>query len=226
MNKLIALLLKQPLWNAAGEGTPSGGNPPVDPPPPSDGNPTPTPSLLGGEPPPSEGEGQQTPPVEAAPLTAQDIQLPEGIEVPEEAMTEFLGLMNDAQLSAGERANKLLALQSNFITTALESVGKQIESQWESTQQEWRTQAQALPEIGGAKLPETLATIKKGLDAVGATKETYAALDLTGAGNHPEIIRVFHALTKHLAEGRPVSGAPTKGPLSQAEKMFGATSQE
>lgn len=226
MNKLIARLLKQPLWNAAGGGaaggTPSGAPPQADP--------APAPSLLGGEPntpPVGEGNPPATPPAEpAAPLTVQDITLPEGVSIPDETMTEFLGLMNDAQLSPNERANKLINLQQNFITSSLEAVGKQLETNWKDTQDQWRSQSQALPEIGGAKLPETLATIKKGLDAVGASKETYAALDLTGAGNHPEVIRVLHALTKNLAEGRPVSGGPTKGPLTHADKMFGGMKQE
>lgn len=234
MNKLSGVRWPEPLWNVASEGaggTASPSEPPVEP---ADAvaaeTPGVKPTLLGGDgAPPSEGGDQaaeEKPAEVVAPLTAQDLTLPEGLEVPEETLTEFLSVMNDSELDPKGRAEKLLGLQQSFMTTVLEDVGKHLETSWNETIEGWEKQVQALPEIGGKALPQTLATIKKGLETVGATKETFQAFDLTGAGSNPEIVRVLFALTKHLAEGSPVSGSPTKGPLTLEQKMFGNMKQE
>lgn len=214
MNKLFARLWNEPLWQAPTEGTQTPA--PADAP--AAETPKPAESLISGEAPAPASEA----PAEApAPLTAADLTLPEGMEIPEETLNEFLSILNDAEAKPADRATKLVSLQQAVTTKALEAVTQQLETSWTETQNQWRAEASALPEIGGKALPATLATIKKGLEAVGATKETFAALDLTGAGNHPEIIRMLHALTKPLAEGKPISGSPTRGPLTQAEKIFG-----
>jgi len=151
------------------------------------------------------------------PLIIDNITLPEGVTIADEAMTEFLDVMNDTELSVADRAQKLVDLQLGQSALAEEAQ----QEAWTGVQNEWREAAVALPEIGGDKLPSTLADIKSGLDKLGADKETYAALDLTGAGNHPAIIKILHAATAHLTEGRPTpDGRPAGGNLTQAERMF------
>lgn len=218
--------MKLPLWEAATEGTPAATPTPTTPTPTEasliDGQPPVTPE--GGEPKageaPKEGEGKAAE-GELTPLTADDITIPEGFEVPEETMTSFLGIMNNAELTPAARAAALIELQAQTMTASQEAAATANKTLWDETQTTWRTEAQALPEIGGAKLPETLATIKKGLETVGADKATFDAFNLTGAGNHPAIIKVLHALTKPLAEGGNVSGSPAKSELSQADRLFG-----
>ena len=133
-------------------------------------------------------------------------------------MQGFLDLINNNEISRAELAQKLVDMQLE----AGEEAMKQSQEAWDNTMTEWREQAQALPEIGGEKLNETLADIKSGLDKLGATADTYAAFDLTGAGNHPEIISILHKATAHLKEGTQPGAAasPAKGKLSQAESMF------
>lgn len=214
-----ALGMKLPLWDAATEGTPAA-TPPA------------TTSLIDGESPAPAGEGEGTPPAAGentspaggealAPLTVADITVPEGFEIPDETMTGFLDIMNNAEMAPADRAAALIALQTQAMTASQEAAATANETLWNETQTAWRTEAQALPEIGGAKLPETLATIKKGLEAVGADQATFDAFNLTGAGNHPHIIKVLHALTKPLMEGGHVSGTPAQSQLSQADKLFG-----
>ena len=225
MNKLLALW-HEPLWNVAPEGSGGGTEPAPAPEPETSPRPEETTepaTLLGGKTP---AEGGDAPPEPVTPLTAADITLPEGAEVSETAMTSFLEIMNNADFSAKERSEKLLALQHEFTASLLEDAGKQLQETWTSTLAEWERQAAALPEIGGKNLPQTLATIKKGLDAAGADPELYKALDITGAGTNPHVIKILHALTKNLTEGGPVSGSPTKGPLTHEQKMFGSMKQE
>ena len=180
----------------------------------AEGTPPPASSLLSGA--TEDGAEGAT----EAPLTAADIALPEGVEVDEASMVSALEVMNDAALTPKARLEKLIALQHEVMTRAAKESEEASLKLWNDTQDQWRKEAQALPELGGAALPKTLATIKKGLEAVGADKSVFEALDVTGAGNHPAIIRVLHALTAKLAEGGPQSGTPTRSSLSQAERLY------
>ena len=184
----------------------------------AEGATTQSPSLLSGA--ADEGTGGAAESAAEAPLTAADITLPEGVTVDEASMASALEVMNAADLSPKERLEKLISLQHEVMTRAAKESEDASLKLWNDTQDQWRKEAQALPELGGAALPKTLATIKKGLEAVGADKSVFEALDVTGAGNHPAIIRVLHALTAKLAEGGPQSGTPTRSSLSQAERLY------
>ena len=156
------------------------------------------------------------------PIAADAITLPEGVERDEEAITGFLEIMNNQELSRADLAQKLVDYQVSAQQKGMEASVEAATSLWDQTQDEWRTAAEALPEIGGEALPATLAQIKKGLIAAGADESTFDAMNLTGAGNHPAIIKVLHKLTASVTETPPVKGDPTTGKLSQAERMFGA----
>jgi len=156
------------------------------------------------------------------PLTADSFTIPEGVEVSEELLGGFTELMNDDKMSRAELAQGIIDLQIESTQTAMESAQEAAQTLWTDTQTEWQDAIRADPEMGGENWDKTAATIKKGMESVGATKETFAALDLTGAGNHPEIVRVLHALTKKLVEGGPVRGNQTQAPRSQADRMFGS----
>lgn len=170
-----------------------------------------------------EGEAEAEAEAEApAPLTPEDVSIPEGFEVDEESLSSALEIMNDAELSAKDRLQKLVDLQA-----ALAQRGAEQQAQaWNELQDQWRAEVQADPEIGGAKMAENLAQIKKGLEAAGAPKEFFDALRFTGAGNNPHIVRMFHKLTKPYAEGRPVSGEPAQGKLKLEQKLYPTMKQE
>ena len=157
------------------------------------------------------------------PVTADNIELPEGVTMAEEPMNEFLELINNQEKSRGELAQDLINLQVKLAQDAQDAATNAGQQLWDDTQNTWREQAQALPEIGGKELPKTLATIKSGLTAMGADQATFEAFDVTGAGNHPAIIKILHALTKDHVENPPVSGdgAGQKDKLTQAQIMFG-----
>jgi len=209
-------LTKEPVWDTPDTEAGSGETAPTN-----DTSPEPTaaPSAITS----AQGEkpGAATPTAEAVePLTSEALTFPEGTEVPEEAVNEFLKVMN-GELPRAELAQKLIDLQINSAQKAAESATEAAQVSWDETQATWDREARALPEIGGERLDASLAQIKKGLIEAGATQSTFEAFDLTGAGNHPEMIRILYALTKPMQEGSPVSGEPVQGKLSQAERMFG-----
>lgn len=140
----------------------------------------------------------------------------EGVEEPVLATAEALRILNDSSMSRKDRAQALLELNTKILANLVEEQS----ATWRAMNDDWISKSKELPEIGGAKLPETLAGIKKGLDTLGATPAFYEALRITGAGNHPEVIRILYAATKHLKEGTPVSGEPPKGKLTLASTLY------
>lgn len=210
------------LFEEAGEGTPGGDNG-------GDNDTTPAPSgddtvaaqtgddtapasddksLLG-----KTGDDADPEPPAPEPITLDQLSLPEGFAIPDDIQEPFLEVINNSELSRTEMVNELIKLQSQASNSAAEQL-------WTTTQETWRQEAQALPEIGGDKFDQSLAEIKRGLDAAGATKEVYQALDITGAGNNPHIIQLMHKLTKPFREAGPVSGAPSQGTVDRASRMY------
>lgn len=214
MNNWIArrLLLNAP--NDAGATPPPN---PTSPPEttPTDSAPADAGSLL--ENPPTEAPAEAAPEAEApAPLTAEDITIPEGFAVDDTTLGSALEIMNDADLSPKDRLQKLVDLQASLAKSAEEAQA----AAWTDTQNQWREEVQSDPELGGAKMGEVLARIKKGLEIAGADQGFFDAMKLTGAGNHPAVLRVLNKLTLPLAERGPVSGSPPNGKLSVEARLY------
>ncbi len=192
-----------------GEGHPAGdppaGDPPVDPP------------VVDPVDPPADPPKAEEPPA-YEPLTADALKLPaeeEGFAINEGLRDEFLNLVNDQNLTPAERAQSLVDL---YVKTAKEASEKGSQA-WDSVQQQWQEQAMADPDIGGAKLEPALISVSRAIDKFG-TPEVREAMDLTGAGNHPAIIKFIYQMAKQFDEGTPVSGQATSGGQSLADKMF------
>jgi hypothetical protein len=214
----------RPFWETPGEGAPTPGTsiPPADDSVPAEE----TPPVEGDEETPSEtapsDDDKSTDPKSAeppAPITMEDITLPEGVAIPEESQTALLEVLNDNELSRGELVSKLISMQAEATATAQESA-------WAETQTQWREQTAALPNFGGDKLEQNLAEIKRGLDAAGATKEAYEALEVTGLGNNPHILPLLHKLAQPFLEGTPVTGKPSQGNVDRAAVLYPTMTKE
>jgi hypothetical protein len=81
----------------------------------------------------------------------------------------------------------------------------------------WRNQTAGDRELGGYNLARNVATAGKAIDKFGGP-ELRKALDATGAGNHPEVVRFFYRVGKALSEDGLVR--PTHGRVS---KSYGET---
>lgn len=164
---------------------------------------------------------------EYTPFTVADLTIPDGLDAENEHFTTFLDTMNNQELSGTERAQAILDLQQQAFAEAGEAARTADQQTWDTLQEEWVGQLRADPDIGGDNLDANLGAIKEALTQVGATDATFEALDLTGAGNHPEIVKLFHNLTKHMREQSPVSGQPPAGAKrSAADRMFGGQKEE
>ena len=150
-------------------------------------------------------------------LTVDDLKLPEGVEINEDARSEFIDILNE-NLSRKELADKLLNLQTTMDQAASDSISKA----WDDMVEEWKTTAGAHPDFGGDKLAPALGSIKTLINEVMGDKagEVFEAFDLTGIGSNPALISLLHKLASERAEGTPASGAPNVPVLTLAQQMF------
>jgi len=188
--------------------TPPSETPPIETP--SETPPAAEPSLINATPP-------AEPAPEFVPLAADALQVPEGFEVDEGLRDEFLGLVNNRELSEADRANGLLGLWQKGLQTAETRGIEAFNAQVEVAQNE----VKADPELGGAKLPATLQSIGKLMEEFG-TPELRSLLDTTGAGNSIHVVRFLHSLAGKLTEGsiQPPGTPPASSEDSRAARLF------
>lgn len=140
-------------------------------------------------------------------LKAIEIKVPEGTVINEEQLTKLKEIVADTTLSPSQRAQQLTDMHATIVKDLVEGPVKL----WMDTQAQWQATVKADPELGGAKQPEVEATIAKALDSIGG-KEAKAMRDafiLTGAGNHPEIVRLMYRVGKLVSEAAAnVNGRP------------------
>lgn len=152
------------------------------------------------------------------PLTAQSITFPEGVTVDEPVRDEFIGILNNVELSPQARAQALVDLQAKVV----EQTSEKASQYFTEIRTGWIKQVET--ELG-ADLNPSAANIAKLIDAYGGTKEQVAEIRdtfaLTGAGDNPAIFRLMNNLAKELVkEGRPLGGQPAGGARTAAEILF------
>ena len=181
---------------------------------------TPPSSLVGSVEPGADAGGQEGQP--PASVTLDDLTIPEGIQFEGEIADQFLTLINEPPESRAEFANALLDAHQQILQQTADTYA----SQWQATQEDWQNQVRQLPEIGGPNLDQSLGQIAQVLDRYG-DQEVRDAFALTGAGNHPAMVRFLHAIAKDLNEAPPVAGQPAVGtPRDRASRMYPSAAQE
>lgn len=161
-----------------------------------------------------EEKAPETPaePEPVVPLTVDDLTIPEGYEVVEPLRDKFLEILN-GDLSPKDRASALLALHKDTIDAAQEAGS----TAWNTTQDEWKAEAKADPDVGGAKLQPALANIAKLIDEYGTT-ELRGVFDLTGAGNNVHVIKFLSKMADQLTEGNHLTPRLPGGDLTAEQK--------
>jgi hypothetical protein len=157
-----------------------------------------------------------------APLAIDNIKLPDGFKADEATMKGFIDTLSKADLTPQARAQALVDLHVKSLTAAQEAVNLQ----WENTTKEWVKTVANDKDIGTGDetsplRPEVKASISKVLDAYGGV-ELRKALELTGATNHPAIVKAFAQISKVLTEGNHIPGNPPSKPQAQtaAQRLY------
>lgn len=145
-----------------------------------------------------------------------EFSLPEGVTLNESLVEEATPVFKELGLTQ-DQAQKLVDLQVKHEQSAYKA---QVEA-WEMTTQNWRHAAETDQEFGGLQFKDNLAIARKALTEFG-TKELKEALDLTGTGNHPEILRFFYRVGKAISEDKVRTGGQPKTAKTAAEILFGS----
>ena len=152
----------------------------------------------------------------SAPLTVDDITLPEGFEASDELRSEFVDFMNKGDLSPKERAQGLIDLQAK----AVQSMTDAQTAAWTDMQKKWQDEVKADPAYASDdKLQPALGRIGKLISEYG-TPELSSVFDLTGAGNNLQVVKFLDRVAQKLTEGGPALGVPASAERSAASKMF------
>jgi len=133
---------------------------------------------------------EESKPVEGAP-EAYAFTAPEGKSFDEQVIDAFSSVAKELNLPQ-DKAQMVLDKVAPVIAQ------RQAE-QIAAVQAQWAEETKSDKEIGGDRLPETLAVAKAGLEATGSP-ELRRLLDESGFGNHPAVIRHFYKVGKAVSQ--------------------------
>lgn len=182
-------------------------------------------SLLGEKPAPVDGtkpaDGEKpadgTKPAEEAKPIEYEFKLPEGVKLDDTKLGEFKAIAAEAKLGP-EAAQKMVDMYVAEIKQAQEAPLKA----WTELQTAWRDEVKNDPVIGGANLDKNLAATKAGLNNLLGedAPKFFHALNITGAGNNPDIVRGLLKAAAPHAPASPVSGSPGAGQKSPGATLY------
>lgn len=150
-----------------------------------------------------------------APETYADFKLPDGVTLDKAAMETFLPVAKELGLTQ-DAAQKLVDIQTKMVGEA----NARQTAEWKTLQDGWVNSAKTDKEFGGKDFDANIGLAKKALEKFG-TPELSAALDATGFGNHPELIRMLVRAGKGMSEAEIHAGnAVQPAQKSLAERLF------
>jgi hypothetical protein len=159
-----------------------------------------SPSLAGAhEPKPAE------PGVDWKALDVADLTLPSEIRPDDARLPEFIKDVNEARVPKGLAQKFLDKYSADIRAAAIAPV-----EVFRTMNERWQNEVRSDPDIGGDKLSkEVLPAVSRVIDRFGGD-QLREALDFTGAGNHPAMVRAFYQIAKALNEstGAIVGGVP------------------
>jgi|TARA_R110002110_G_scaffold264599_3_gene480365 hypothetical protein len=185
------------------------------------------------------GESQDAPKEQSS--TGFDLVVPEGYSMDDSATKEFSEFAQELGVDK-EKAQKML---DRHVTSLNDSMGRSDKAMKE-VHDSWATESMNDKEFGGTNLAENIVGARKVMNSFsspasdadgkpvvhqeGAMKgqqmtKVEVLLNQTGMGNHPEMIRVFHRISKAVSEDSFVPGdmKPKEQKKTHADIMYGGT---
>jgi hypothetical protein len=150
-----------------------------------------------------------------APDKYEDFEFPEGYSPNPEAVSKATDLFKELNLNQAQ-AQKLVSLNIEHQKSEQDRSTKA----WTDTMAEWKSSASNDKEFGGANLTASLGTAKTAVDSFGSA-EFKEMLELTGVGNHPEMVRFLVKVGKVVQDDKILQGSGTTGsPPDPAKRLF------
>lgn len=193
--------------------------------------------------PPKEGEAPkpEEKPADAVTLPAFDtFALPEGVKLDEKLNGDFAKLLgtfetesklpHDAVQKLGQQ---LVDFYVNEQRQVQDRANQLMTENWNRTREGWRDQFKSDSEIGGNARETTIKRAGAVLERYGAEHgpnhlaELRQVLSMTGAGDHPAVIRFVNWASRFTVErARPVAAVVPKAPVvaSRSQRRYGNNS--
>lgn len=153
-----------------------------------------------------------------APVDYSTMAVPEGLQVNDAMMTEYKDVLKEANIPP-EVGAKVLTL----LPKVLEAQQAAQQEAFRFTQERWLGELHALPEFSTAAAREqSLTVIGRVLDEYG-TQALRDQFNLTGLGNHPDLVKLLHSVGQALGEGAPARpGTPkaNSGPKTLGQSLY------
>lgn len=168
---------------------------------------TPPPVQPQPTPPPASTSTPTTP---AAPEAYTDFKAPDNYTIDKATIDAATPIFKELGLSQ-DQAQRLV----DFHTQQMIAAAKAPETEYAATRIEWVAKAKSDPDIAKAVngdktgLEAVRLDMGRALNAIGdpaLTAEFKAAMDLTGAGDHPAFIKTFWKMAQFITEGKHVGG--------------------
>ena len=213
------LMHKQPVWEAATEGAPAAV---VADAPAVVADEADTPTALGAA---FAADAVVEDPAEALEAEVADtpfeLPVPEGMESYNEAYTGYTGAVTEfLKANPAASAKDALLWAANYQAEQTKVAGKAMMDAFNGQITTWETEARADTEIGGAKYDASVGLAVAGLKAYGSPK-LVEALNTSGLGSHPEMIKAWAKIGKAVGESPVLSGEGAKGETSFAASLYG-----
>ena len=160
-----------------------------------------------------KGEGEDKPEVPEK----YEWNKPEGFEgeLDEAALESFEPLAKELGLTQ-EQADKLVGIHAESLQKAHQQAAEQHSRQMEA----WTKELRNDPEFGGAAFDGNIKSAQKAVEQFGS-EGLKEALEETGLGNHPALVRTFAMIGKAISEDGFVSGGKSGGARSAADIFYG-----
>lgn len=178
---------------------------------------------------PIQAEG--TPPEAAAVAAPAPEQQPPSEQTPAPAalsLTAPEGTLDSGTLATFTEAATKLGLSQEVAQGVIDTMAPALQEQAKRVQDArvaeaktvWADQTAKDKDLGGDKLPETLALAKKVYDL--GSPELQQLLETTALGSHPELVRWAATIGRKLSPDSfvPATGTPEPAPKTLAERMF------
>jgi hypothetical protein len=170
----------------------------------------------------------ETAPAEAPPAVAwTDFTLPEGVKLDDTSVNTFKEVLG-GELPPQERGQRLIDMHLQELQRRDQAASEHQIQVWNDTQAQWKDAVKSDPELGGNRFNTTIQTCISAVNRFGGNEQQRAellqALDFTGAGNNPAIIRWVNNMASRLAEGSPVTQtAAPKPPQTREQRRYNAS---
>lgn len=177
--------------------------------------------------------GQSDEPAPPPEVKFEPFTLPEGIQLDNDRVKEFTGLLADLETNgklehnlAQEFGQKAVEFHINEVKRVAEDLTKFYQTAWDKQKTDWKESFLKDPEIGGNRFQTTVNSAISFIKTHGGTEDQQTEfrnlMETSGLGNHPAMIRMLANANTAMSEGKPLAAAkPVSAPKSKITAMYG-----